>query len=136
MSDSVRREMIAFPTRNPQTIEEIQISTESNLRSVANEEEDIAGEKENLEESIDVDSVVTENTEEDLITTYENIEEQSDFSDSDYEFSNVLENNDNVRKVVLILIRYHAFYPILVINTLFFFNECKKILFKYKNYHY
>ena len=66
MSDSVRREMIDFPTRNSRTIEEIQISTETNLRSVANEEEDIAGEKENLEESVDVDSVGTDNTEEDL----------------------------------------------------------------------
>ena len=46
MSDSVRREMIDFPTRNSRTIEEIQISTETNLRSVANEEEDITGEKE------------------------------------------------------------------------------------------
>ena len=98
MSDSVRREMIVFPTRNSRTIEEIQISTETNLRSVANEEEDIEGEKENLEKSVDEDSDGTENTEEDLITTYENIEKQSDFSDSDDDFSKVLKSNDNVRK--------------------------------------
>ena len=98
MSDSVRREMIAFPTINSRTIEEIQISTETNLHSVANEEEDVVRVNENLEKSVDVDSVGTENTEEDLITTYENIEEQSDFSDSDDEFTEVLENNYNVRK--------------------------------------
>ena len=76
----------------------MQISTETIFRSVANEEEDIAEENENLEEYVDVDSVGTQNTEEDLRTTYENIEEQSDFSDSDDEFSKVLESNDNVRK--------------------------------------
>ena len=99
MSDSVRREMIDFPTRNSRTIEEIQISTETNLRSVANEEEDITGEKENLEESVDIDSFGKENTEEDLITTYENIEEQSYSFDSEDEFTEVLESNYNVRKI-------------------------------------
>ena len=98
MSDSVRREMIAFPTRNSRTIEEIQISTETNLRSVANEEQDISGEKDNLEESVDVGIVSTENTEEDLITTYENITEQSYSSDSDDEFTDVLESNYKVQK--------------------------------------
>ena len=96
MSD--RREMIDFTTRNSRTIEEIQISTETNLRSVANEEDDITGEKKNLEEFVDIDSFGKENTEEDLITTYENIEEQSYSSDSEDEFTEVLESNYNVRK--------------------------------------
>ena len=45
MSDCVRREIIAFPTKNYRTIEEIQISTETNFHSVATEEEDVLREE-------------------------------------------------------------------------------------------
>ena len=78
---SVRREIIDFPTSNSRTIEEIQLSTETILDS----------------ENLDINNN-SEEDEEDLITTYENIEEQSDLSDEDNEFGNVLESNYNVRK--------------------------------------
>ena len=57
MSNGVRREIIAFPTRNSRTNEEIQLSTETNLHSVENEEEDIVRANENIEESLDVNSL-------------------------------------------------------------------------------
>ena len=57
MSNGVRREIIAFPTRNSRTNEEIQLSTETNLHSVVNEEEDIVRANENIEESLDVNSL-------------------------------------------------------------------------------
>ena len=98
MSNGVRREIIAFPTRNSPTIEEIQLSTEVNLHPVENEEEDIFRVNENIEEYVDVNSVGTESTEEDIITTYENIEEHSEISDSYDEFTEVLEISYNVRK--------------------------------------
>ena len=57
MSNGVRREIIAFPTRNSRTNEEIQLSTETNLHSVENEEEDIVRANENIEESLDANSL-------------------------------------------------------------------------------
>ena len=57
MSNGVRREIIAFPTRNSRTNEEIQLSTETNIHSVENEEEDIVRANENIEESLDVNSL-------------------------------------------------------------------------------
>ena len=52
----------------------------------------------NIEESVDLEINETNNYEEDLITAYENIEEQSDLSDEDNEFGQVLESNFNLRK--------------------------------------
>ena len=95
---SVRREIIDFPTSNSRTIEEIQLSTETILDSES-EDEDVVSTNGNIEltENLEINNN-SEEDEEDLITTYENIEEQSDLSDEDNEFGNVLESNYNVRK--------------------------------------
>ena len=95
---SVRREIIDFPTSNSRTIEEIQLSTETILDSES-EDEDVVSMNGNIEltENLEINNN-SEEDEEDLITTYENIEEQSDLSDEDNEFGNVLESNYNVRK--------------------------------------
>ena len=98
MSKSIRREIINVPTRNSRTVEKIQLSTETILESVVNEEEDIVSLNENIQESVDVEIDSINNTEDNLVTTYENIEEQSDLSDLEDDFDDVLKSNYNVRK--------------------------------------